>query len=101
MCYLRRQECGWNTTHTSGFHDAWKRDPGTFALKYEHEYWEISWKSAGVTTGTRAYEGGGASTKDQRCSAIYEVISRHQGDASDARFSSFLTDFSKVLESLK
>ena len=101
MCYCRRQECGWNTTHISGFHAAWKRYPGTFALIDGHDYWKLSGKTAGVTTGTGASEGGGASTTDQLRLDLSKLIYRHQGEVSDASFSSLLTDFSKVLEILK
>ena len=38
MCYCRRKECGWNTTHTSVFHAAWKRDTDTFDLPDDHNY---------------------------------------------------------------
>ena len=98
MCYCCSQEGGWNTTHTFRFNAAWKRDPGTFAFPDDHDYLKLSGKTDGVTTGTGDYEGGGASTKYQNRLALSEVISGHQGYAYDARFSSFLTDFSKVLE---
>ena len=67
----------------------------------EHDYWKLSGNTASVTTGTGAYEGVGASILDQLLLALSEVISCHQGDTSNARFSSFLTDFSKVLDNLK
>ena len=101
MCYFWRQECGWNTTHTYGFNAAWKRDPGTFAFPYYHEYWGLSGNTAGITTVAEASEGGGASTTDQHRLDLSEMNSFHQVEASDASFSSFLTDLSKVLDNLK
>ena len=101
MCYCRCKQCGYNTTHTSGFHAAWKRDTGTFDLPDEHDYWKLSGNTDNVTTGTGAYEGGRANTIYQLNLDISEVVSFHQGDTSDAIFSSFLTDFSKVLDNLK
>ena len=101
MCYYRRNECGWNDTHTSGIHAAWKRDPGTFYLPADHYYWKLSGRTIGVATGTGASEGIGVSIQAQRHSALSELISRHQGEATDAKFSSLLTNFSKVLDNLK
>ena len=101
MWYFRRQECGWNTTHTYGFHAAWKRDLVTFTLPSDHDYWKLSWKNAGFTTVTGASEGGGEITTDQRRLDLSKVISHHPREASDAIFSSLITDFSKALENLK
>ena len=41
MCYCRRRECGWNATHTSIFHAAWKHDHIKFALPDDHDYWKL------------------------------------------------------------
>ena len=40
--------------NTSGFHAACKLDPGNFAFPDNHDYWKLSGKIAGVTTGTGA-----------------------------------------------
>ena len=101
MYYYYCQDCGWNTTHTSVFHAAWKHYPGTFAFPDGYEYWKMSGNTYGVSTVTGASEGGGDSTMDQLHSDLSEVISHHQGYASDASLYSFLTDFSKLLENLK
>ena len=84
MCYFHRKECGWNETHTSEFHAAWKRDPGTFALPADHDYCNLSGKTVGAATGTGASEGSGVVTQAQGCSDFSEVISCHQGEATDA-----------------
>ena len=101
MCYCSPQECGWNTTHTYVFHAAWKRDHGTFVLPDDHDYWKLSGNTAGAATRTGDSEGGGASIPEQRCLDISEVISRYQGEASDASFSAFLTELFKMLGNLK
>ena len=98
MFYCRRKECGWNDTHTSGFYAAWKRDPGTFSLTTDHDYWKLSGKTVGVATSIGSSEGGGAVNKYQCRLALSEDISRHQGEATDATFSSSLADFSKLLD---
>ena len=66
----------------------------------DHAYWKLSGITASVTTVTGTSEGGGASILHQLCLDNSEVISCHQVETSDARFSSFLTDFSKVLDNL-
>ena len=43
------KKCGWNNTHTSGFHDKWKRDLSDFCLTVDHDYWKLS------VTATRKY----------------------------------------------
>ena len=101
MLYCRRQYCGWNTTHNFGVNAAWKHDTGTFVLPYDHDYCKLSRKTADVATSTGASVVGRVRILNQLCSAISEVIYRYQGEASDAIFSSFLTDLYKVLDNLK
>ncbi len=36
--------CGWNTTHTSGFHKSWADDPRAFSLPATHIFWTKSGK---------------------------------------------------------
>ena len=101
MWYFHPKECGWNATHTSVFHADWKRDPGNFPLTAYHDYYKLSVKMFDVATDTGASKGSGVVTQSQRLFALSEVISRHQREATDATFSSLLTDFSKVLNNLK
>ena len=101
MCYFRRKECEWNDTRTYGFHAAWKRYPGTFTLPADHNYWKLSGKTVGVSTCVGASEGSGVGTQAQIRLALSEVILRHQGEANNATFYSFLTELSKVLNYLK
>ena len=49
----------------SGFHAAWKRDLGTFALTADHYYWKLSGKTVGVATSTGASEGSGEGNQSQ------------------------------------
>ena len=70
MCYCCRKECGCNFTHTSGFHSARKRDPGTFALPDDHDYWKLSGKTVGATTVTGSSEGSRVGTQSKLCSDL-------------------------------
>jgi len=38
MCFCSRKGCGWNKTHTSGFHAAWNKDKKGFRLPSAHEF---------------------------------------------------------------
>ena len=86
MLYIRRKECGWNATHTYGFHAAWKRDSSFLSFPDNHDYWKLLGKTVGVATVTGASEGSRAVTQAQFRLAISEVISRHQGKETDAKF---------------
>ena len=101
MCYCCHQECGWNAAHNYGFHAALMRDPGTFDLPADHDYCKLSGKTVGVVTGSRASEGSGSGTQYQCRSDLSELISNNQGEANDATFPSFLTDFYNLLDNLK
>ncbi len=48
------KSCGWNTTHTTGFHDSYAKDPASFSLPATHLFWTKSGKSP-------SEKGGGAS----------------------------------------
>ena len=48
MCFCKRKPCGWNTTHTSGFHVAWAKNKKTFTLPATHEFC--------IKTGTAGFE---------------------------------------------
>jgi hypothetical protein len=39
------KSCGWNTTHTTGFHDSYAKDPASFSLPATHLFWTKSGKS--------------------------------------------------------
>jgi hypothetical protein len=39
------KSCGWNTTHTTGFHDSYIKDPSSFSLPATHVFWTKSGKT--------------------------------------------------------
>ena len=63
MCYFRCKGCGCKANHTSVFHSARKRNPGTFSLPSNHDCCKLSWKTVGVATGTGDSEGSGVVTQ--------------------------------------
>jgi hypothetical protein len=38
------KSCGWNNTHTTGFHDSYAKDPASFSLPATHLFWTKSGK---------------------------------------------------------
>ena len=46
MCFCKRKPCGWNTTHTSGFHVAWAKNKKMFTLSATHKF-RIKTRTAG------------------------------------------------------
>ena len=38
MCFCKRKECGWNTTHNSRFHSTWVQNKSSFTLPAIHEF---------------------------------------------------------------
>jgi hypothetical protein len=39
------KSCGWNTTHTTGFHDSYVKDPASFSQPATHLFWTKSGRS--------------------------------------------------------
>jgi hypothetical protein len=39
------KSCGWKSTHTTGFHDSYVKDPASFSLPATHLFWTKSGKS--------------------------------------------------------
>ena len=37
-CFCKRQNCGWNSTHTSGFHKDWMKNKNDFTLPETHQF---------------------------------------------------------------
>ena len=106
MCYCKKKECGWNHSHTSGFHAQWKRDTGTFALPADHDYWKLSGQApsqgaGGATGASGVSQGLGSAISTATKSALSGLVTSHQSNTADAGFSSFLSDFNAVLGSLK
>jgi hypothetical protein len=99
------KSCGWNTTHTSQFHDKWVADPKSFSLPATHLFLSKSGKNppegdgggsmtpvATITT-TRA-----SVTSDRTLSScIGPLIAQYKTNTEDGQFASFLADFERAL----
>ena len=38
ICWCGKKDCGWNTTHTTNFHNACKQNTTAFCSPYNHPY---------------------------------------------------------------
>ena len=61
MCVCKRKTCGWNTTHTSGFHVAWEKNKKMFTLPATHEF--------RIKTGTTVFDSSGSTQPDSSLSS--------------------------------
>jgi hypothetical protein len=95
--------CGWNTTHTTGYHDKWVADPKSFSLPATHLFWSKSGKippeggSGGSTTPTAAITTTAASvtTGSIPGSRVGPLIAQYKTNTKDGLFASFLADFER------
>jgi hypothetical protein len=99
------KSCGWNTTHTTGFHDKWVADPKSFSLPATHLFWSKSGKTppegggggsttpavAITTTAASVTSGGSLSSR------VGPLIAQYKTNTEDGQFASFLADFERVL----
>jgi hypothetical protein len=95
------KSCGWNTTHTTGFHDSYAKDPASFSLPATHLFWTKFGKSP-------SEKGGGASAPAVAIPSVVSaasllssqmspLIAQYQTRSDDSKFTSFLADFQRAL----
>ena len=91
------KSCGWNTTHTTGYHDKW--------VAATHLFWSKSGKNppegggGGSTIPTAAITPTTASVSSRSSlgSRVGPLIAQYKTNTEDGQFASFLADFEKVL----
>jgi hypothetical protein len=93
--------CGWNTTHTTGFHDSYVKDPASFSLPATHLFWiksskNPSEKGRGDSASTVAIPPVASAASLLR-SQMGPLIAQYQTRSNDSKFSSFLADFQRAL----
>ncbi len=100
--------CGWNTTHTSRFHELWAKDPQAFSLPATHICWTKSGKKpptegGGGTNAPAAAAQTTAATGSIRfatsllSTCFGPLIAHYKTWSEDGQFTSFLADFGRVL----
>ncbi len=99
--------CGWNTTHTSRFHDSCVKDPHAFSLPSTHMFWTKSGKKppTGGGRGTiapapaaqSATTGSIGSATSLLSTCVGPLIAQYKTRSEDGHFASFLAGFERVL----
>jgi hypothetical protein len=95
------KSCGWNTTHTTGFHNSYAKNPALFSLPATHLFWTKSGESP-------SEKGGGASASAMAIPSVASaasllssqmgpLIAQYQTRLDDSKFTSFLADFQRAL----
>ncbi len=99
---MKCKSSGWNTTHTTGFHNPYAKDPAfLFSLPATHLFWTKSSKSP-------SEKGGGASAPavvipsvasaaSLLSSQMRSLIAQYWTRLDDSEFTSFLADFQRAL----
>ncbi len=95
---------GWNTTHTTGFHDKWVADPKSFSLPATHLFWSQSGKNppegdgGGSTTPAATITPTVDSVTSDRTLSLCVglLIAQYKTNTEDRQFASFLADFERV-----
>ncbi len=99
------KSCGWNTTHTTGFHDKWVANPKSFSLPATHLFWSKSGKNppegdgGGSTTPTVTITPTAASVTSDRTLSLRvgPLIAQYKTNTKAGQFVSFLADFKRAL----
>jgi hypothetical protein len=102
---LTCKHCGWNSTHTTGYHTRWAADPQGFSLPATHVFWTKSGKSPSVGAGPVAPTAPAPApatdsvvTANSLLSArVGPLIAQYKTASEDGQFSSFLADFERAL----
>jgi hypothetical protein len=95
------KSCGWNTTHTTGFHNSYVEDHASFSLPATHLFWTKSGKSPsekglGASAPAMAITSV-ASAASLLSSQMGPLIAQYQTRFNASKLSSFLADFQRAL----
>jgi hypothetical protein len=90
------KSCGWNDTHTSGFHGEWSRNQDTFKLPSTHGFWVKSGNKPSMEKApASAY---GTANSGLPKGQLSQLISCYKTDTEDGAFASFLLNFEGLLK---
>ncbi len=89
------KSCGWNSTHTTGYHGKWLRNQSTFQFPVTHVFWSKSGALPAASTPAppATNVGGGALSRGQ----LSSLINCHKTETEDGAFASFLSEFKGLL----
>jgi hypothetical protein len=90
------KSCGWNESHTSGFHGEWDRNQSTFRIPSTHTFWTKSGTSPSAEKSPTPAAAGTASSGVSR-GQLSGLINRYKTESDDGAFTSFLSEFEGLL----
>ena len=90
------KSCGWNESHTSGFHGEWDRNQSTFRIPSTHTFWTKSGTTPSAEKGPTPAAAGTASSGVSR-GQLSGLINRYKTESDDGAFTSFLSEFEGLL----
>jgi hypothetical protein len=94
------KSCGWNTTHTTGFHDSYAKDPALLSLPATHLFCTKSGKSPSEKGGRASAPAMAilsvASAASLLSSQMGPLIAQYRTRLDDSEFTSFLADFQRA-----
>jgi hypothetical protein len=98
---LCNKGCGWNSTHTTGFHNEQSRSALNFKLPPEHMWWRVSGKQYAAAGEAVILPSGADATQvvqdRQQMSALTGVVDQYMTGTDNAEMSSFLGDMRRAL----
>jgi len=98
---LCNKGCGWNSTHTTGFHNEQSRSALNFKLPPEHMWWRVSGKQYAAAGAAVILPSGADATQvvqdRQQMSALTGVVDQYMTGTDNAEMSSFLGDMRRAL----
>jgi hypothetical protein len=97
------KSCGWNTAHTTGFHNSYAKDPALFSLPATHLFWTESSKSPSEKGREASAPAMAvppfASAASLLSSQMGPLIAQYRTSLDDSKFTSFLADVQRALNS--
>ena len=90
------KSCGWNETHTSGFHSEGNRNQSTFCIPLTHVFWTKSGTTPSAEKVPPRAAAGTASSGVSR-GQLSGLINWYKTESDDGMFLSFLSEFEGLL----
>ncbi len=91
------KSCGWNTTHTTGFHQSYIENPSSFTLPATHVFWAKSGMTPPKSMTLALTAKPVATTTNLLSSRVRPLLTQYKTGTDDSQFSSFLANFEGVL----
>ena len=91
------KSCGWNESHTSGYHGEWSHNQSAFQLPGTNVFWSKTGKTPSAEKGPTAVSSSNTSSGVPK-GQLSGLISRYKTKTDDGPFASFLSEFEGLLK---